>query len=88
MEPRLIEIRDLIVRARHPDHDRGGIRDEAEAFFAFAHGLFRECALDEIRGLPGEHVEESEIIFGRGMRRPPVRREHAEKPTTSRSQRR
>ena len=77
-----------IVRVRHPDHDRSGIRDEAEAFFAFAQGLFGEGALDQIRGLPGEHVEESEIIFGRGMRRPPVRREHAEKPARSRSQRR
>jgi hypothetical protein len=65
-----------------------GIRDKAEALLAFAQGLFGEGALDQIRGLPGEHVEEREILFSRGMRRPPVRREHAERPARSRSQRR
>ena len=59
IEPGLIEIRDLFLGARHPDHDRSGIRDEAEAFLAFAQRLFGEGALDQIRGLPGEHVEES-----------------------------
>ena len=88
IEPGLIEIRDLLLGARHPDHDRRGIRDEAEAFLAFAQGLFGERALDQVRGLPGEHVEESEFLFRRDMRRPPVRREHAERPARSRSQRR
>src|SRR4029434_9871966 len=80
IEPDLIEIRDLFLGARHPDHDRSGIRDEAEAFFAFAQRLFSQGALDQIRGLPGEHVEESKVLFGRSMRRPPVRRENAERP--------
>ncbi len=74
------------LSVRHPDHDRSGIRDEAEAFFALAQGLFAPGALNQIRGLPGEHVEESEVIFGRFMRRPPVRGDHTERPARSRSQ--
>ena len=71
----------------YPDHDRRRLRNQAEAFFALAHGIFGEGALDQIRGLPGEHVEKSEIVFRRGMRLPPVRREHVERPARSRSQR-
>ena len=88
VDPGLIEIRDPFLRVRHPDHDRSGICDKAEAFVAFAQGFFGEAALDQIRGLAGEHVEESEVLFGRAMRRPPVRREHAERSARSRSQRR
>jgi hypothetical protein len=86
IEPGLIEIRDLFLGARHPDHDRSAICDEAEALFAVAQALFSEGALDQIRGLPGEHVKESEVLFGRVMRRPPVRRDHAERPARQRSQ--
>jgi len=83
----VIEIGDLLAGARHPDHDRGGIGDEAEALFAFAQSLFGERALDQVRGLPCEHVEEREIVVGRGMRPPPVRRDHAERLAATRSQR-
>ena len=84
IEPGLIEIRDLFLGVRHPDHDRSGIRDETEAFFAFPQGLFGKGTFDQIRRLPGEHVEEGEILLGRDMRCPPVRREHAERLARSR----
>jgi hypothetical protein len=44
-------------------------------------------ALDQVGGLAGQHVEQAEIVLGRGMRPAPVRGNHAERPARSRSQR-
>jgi hypothetical protein len=45
IEPGLIEIRDLFLGARHPDHDRSGVGDEAEAFLRFPAGPLQQgCA--------------------------------------------
>ena len=56
-----------------PEAVIGASNGKGEAFFAFPQGRFGERAFDQIRSLPGEHVQECEILFGRGMRRPPVR---------------
>ena len=69
---RLIDVRTLIAGVGHPDGDRSRIRNQMKSFFALAE------ALDLIRGLTREKVEEAEIVLCGSMRCPPVSGDHAE----------
>src|SRR4030095_10974739 len=86
--PCLIDVGAFLGGVHHPESDRSRIRDKAEAFFAFADGLFGESALDEICSLPGKDVEQSEIFFGWRVRFQPVRGEHTERLPRARTKRR
>jgi small-conductance mechanosensitive channel len=76
-------VRDLLLAtaASHPDV----LKSPAPTALFLGFG---ESALDEICGLPGKDVEQSEIFFGRRVWFPPVRGEHTEGLPRARTQRR